>query len=339
MLILIKAITRACMFVSGKVEKAAAARARYSVLREPAGGPGSAEVIVLKDYESGVDCAVAPSRGGALTSFRVRHRGLPAELLYRSGDYKNAEDLHAKAAFLCPVAGQEPNGGAPAMAWHDVANDLPWKEGWHGVDTQGASLILELHDSERTRSRHPFGFVLRAAYELGKGRLTITYTVSAAPGNRGPMPFCVGHRLAFKLPFVARTEPGAMLFQTSGLGTPFGVRSPLGDFEAVEALPVSAPEGVSSANLIDPQGISVRVSQYTAGAPGPSQARYSILGGPRLGYLRPEPWYGNPEWKGSVVMLGPGQDFHWMLELKPEVALLLPDVNSSAEERRSGDLS
>ena len=43
------------------------AQGRYTVSREPAKGPGSPEVIVLRDHPAGVEAAIAPSEGGDLS--------------------------------------------------------------------------------------------------------------------------------------------------------------------------------------------------------------------------------------------------------------------------------
>jgi hypothetical protein len=48
---------------------------RYSSREEPAGAPGSPQVVALRDNLAGMDAAVAPSEGGELSSFRIRFQG------------------------------------------------------------------------------------------------------------------------------------------------------------------------------------------------------------------------------------------------------------------------
>ena len=92
------------------------------------------------------------------------------------------------------------HGFAQSLAWQEVSASVPFS--------------VELRDSSWTRARYPFGFRLRATYELAERRLTITYAVTADSANSGPMPFSIGNHMTFRLPFLKGTDPGDMLFET-----------------------------------------------------------------------------------------------------------------------------
>ena len=328
----IRLLTSASLLVSKKMDEAAAARARYEIFEEGAGDPGSPRIIVMYDHQAGLEAAVAPSEGGELTSLRARFHHLPIELLYRARDYGCAPGFRGKAPLLWP--------GAGAQCCDGFAKDLPWTEAGHSTGPKGARVVVELRDSELTRVTYPFGFVVRAVYELAEGRLRIAYTVSAAGGNPAPMPFSMANRMAFRLPFLDGTDPDAMRFQTPNtrqmLRTPAGALSGeqvdrsfatptrLGDFDATQTLPLAGYEGTPFARLTDPQGLSLRISHH-ASAPLPEPfVQFNVSGGPREGFLCLAPWFGMENSLNSrhaLVMLSPGCDFHWTLELRAEVAV------------------
>lgn len=319
MMRLARLIAAACLSVSDRMDKAAAARARYSVFEEPAGGPGSPQVIVMKDYETGMEAAVAPSRGGELASLRVRYHQLPVELMYHARDYGSGPDFRGNAPILWPA-----NDG---LAKDAFAKDLAWTDAGHSSGADGARVAVELRDSEPARARYPFGFVVRAEYELANGRLTIAYTVSAAGRNPAPMPFSLGNHMEFRLPFLVGTEPEAMRLHLPGAGempASFATPARLGDFDRTPALPLVRHQGAVAAQLIDPQGLALNVSRHAAAGLREPAVRFHVYGGPRQGFLCLEPWFGTEDSANSrtaQVMLNPGGDFRWTVELYPEVAL------------------
>ena len=107
MMRLITMVARGCLGLSAKIGAAADARTRYTVSEELAGGPGSPQVILMHDYEAGMEAAVAPSKGGELTSLRVRFRHLPVELIYRARDYGSDPGFRGKAPLLWPAIGSQ----------------------------------------------------------------------------------------------------------------------------------------------------------------------------------------------------------------------------------------
>ena len=82
-----------------------------------------------------------------------------------------------------------------------------YKTGNHGfcrrsdftcVEHTDSEIVMELKDSEMTRSEHPFAFTMRVRYELSGRKLTITYTIKNE--NDRVMPFNFGLHPAFNCP-------------------------------------------------------------------------------------------------------------------------------------------
>jgi len=327
---------------------------RYSVAREPAGGIGSPEVVVLRDRSAGVEAALAPSEGGELTSLKMRFRGAWIELIYRAREYGTAPGWRGKAPFLWPaVGGQYPLGTIPEstcadgsylaggrsypMPCHGFAKSLPWDVIAVSAGQDGASATIELRDSERTRAMYPFGFRLRAVYALADGRLTITYSVSASGVNTSPMPFSIGNHVAFRLPFLEGTDPKEMLFETPstvelrrdshGFITTetrprsFATPRRLDDFDATVALALAGYRGVAEAHLADPRGLAVSISHRGSSRLPEPLVQFNVYGGPERGFLCPEPWFGlqNSLNRGvGLVTLAPGASWEWKIEIQPE---------------------
>ncbi len=348
--------TAACLLALAGWSGWAAPQAPYSVSREAAGGAGSPQVIVLRDVAAGLEAAIAPSKGGELTSLRVRFNGKWVELLYRARDYGPDSGFRGKASFLWPAVGGQyavgtippgacSDGSYPAggrrypMPCHGFAKDLPWKESGSSADDSAARATVELRDSADTRAFYPFGFQLRAAYAISGGRLSIAYTVSAAAGNGGPMPFSIGNHIAFRVPFVDGTEAAAMLFETPNsaelLRDPRGLVTAeqrartfvkptrIGDFDASVALPLVGYKGEVYARVSDPQGLALRIVQRAASSLEEPLVRFNVYGGPKQGYFCPEPWFGlqnSLNLNRGAVALKPGEDWRWTIELSPEIA-------------------
>jgi galactose mutarotase-like enzyme len=333
----------------------ALAQVRYTVSEELAGGAGSPRVLVLRDSAGGVEAAVAPSEGGELSSLRIRIRGEWTELIYRARDYGPEPGFRGKSSFLWPaVGGQYPMGTSPAgscvdgtylvgersypMPCHGFAKALAWQEAGHGADASGARVSLELRDSPETRAYYPFGFRVRATYELAGGRLTVTYRISSSQANTGQMPFSIGNHVCFRVPFLAGTDPAEMRLETPnsfevvrdsrGLITAerrarsFAAGARLGDFDASVALALIGYTRTPYAVLADPRGLALRITQ-SAPRPLPEPlVRFNIYGGAKQGYLCPEPWFGLQNslntGRGSVTV-APGADWEWSFELRPEL--------------------
>lgn len=328
-------------------------QARYQVSDEDASGPGSPRVIVLHDNVAKAEAAIAPSDGGELSSYKVTLQGKPLELLYHARDY-TSPGFKGKAPLLWPVVGpQYPVDKLPKescgdgtylvagksypMPCHGFARSVPWKEVTRSADEQGARVTVELTDSDNTRRYYPFGFTVALTYQLSGGQLTLNYIVTSSASNKEPMPFAIGNHIAFKLPFVEGTDPAAMTFETpnttqllrnpSGVGLngeekPRSFETPqrLGDFDAKVALPLSGYRSQPYARLVDPGGVSVRITQTASTDPPGQLIRFNVYGGPHEGYLSPEPWFGlmnalNAH-KGYVT-LAPGESWKWRIQVAP----------------------
>ena len=347
------------------------AQNRYSVSDEPAAGLDSPPVVVLRDNVAGVEAAVAPSEGGELSSYRIQFKGQWIELLYHARDYSPGPGFKGKAPLLWPaVGGQYPLGTVPAsscwdgsyqlagktypMPCHGFARSLPWKEVSRSATANGAQVTLELRDSDRTRPMYPFAFQLDAIYELAGGHLTINYMVAADQSNAEPMIFSIGNHIAFQLPFVKGTDPAAMTFETpstvqllrdshglvNGEQKPRSFDTPtrLGDFDARVAIPLAGYRSQPYVRLVDPQGISLRISQQASFIPGEPLVRFNIYGGPKSGYLSPEPWLGIQNSLNSgqgLIRLAAGKVWKWRIDLQadgppPDLSPASPGVEKLA---------
>src|SRR5437763_1589908 len=80
---------------------------RYTIADEDAAGPGSPRVVVLRDDVAHVEAAVAPSRGGELSSYRVQFKDQWIELLYRARDYSPGPAFQGKGPLLWPAVGAQ----------------------------------------------------------------------------------------------------------------------------------------------------------------------------------------------------------------------------------------
>lgn len=329
------------------------AQLRYAIADELAGGPGTPPVVVLRDNTAGVEAAIAPSEGGELASYRVKIRGEWTEFLFHARDYSPGAGFKGKGPLLWPAVGaQFPVGTVPAvscgpgtyqqagksypMPCHGFAKSLPWRESKRSADAKGARVTVQLRDSGETLPSYPYAFRVDATYELAGGRLTIDYVVASGASNKSEMIFAIGNHIAFKLPFVKGSEPDKMTFETNSttqlLRNPQGTLSGesksrtfhpaerLGDFDSRVALPL-AGYGRSQpfAKLVDPQGVSLLLTQQASTAASEPIVRFNLYGGPQVGYLCPEPFFGvqNSLNTGQgLVRLRPGKDWKWRLELR-----------------------
>ncbi|HEY4048181.1 MAG TPA: SMP-30/gluconolactonase/LRE family protein [Acidobacteriaceae bacterium] len=350
------------------------AQARYTVSEEDASTPGSPRVIVLRDNTAGVEAAVAPSEGGELTSYRVKFKGQWIELLYRARDYAPGPGFRGKAPLLWPAVGpQYPVGTIPKsscgdgtyqtggktypMPCHGFARTFPWNEVSRSTDNQGTRVTVELRDSDGTRRFYPFAFKVDATYQISNGLLSINYAVTSDASNAEKMPFSIGNHIAFKLPFVEGSDPATMTFETpnttqllrnpTGAGLngkeeqrSFDLPKPLGDFDARVALPLAGYRSQPYARLADPGGLSIRISQTASTDLPPQMIRFNVYGGPKEGYLSPEPWFGiqnSLNLHEGLVTLAAGDSWKWRIQLQvsgpaPSMQAATPGV-----ERFGGD--
>ena len=354
---------------------AVSGQTRYSVADEPAAGPGTPRVVVLRDNVGGVEAAVAPSEGGELSSYRARVKGEWTEFLYHARDYSPGQGFQGKGPLLWPAVGaQYPVGTIPAascgpgtymvagktypMPCHGFARNIPWKEVSRSADKNGARMTVELRESEFTLASYPFAFRLDATYEVSGGHLSIDYTVVSDASNRNEMIFSIGNHIAFQLPFVKGSDPRKMTLETAStsqlLRNAQGVLSgetksrsfqkpeALGDFDARTAIPVAGYRSQPYARLVDPQGVSLRLTQQASTTLPEPLVRFNLYGGPQAGYFCPEPIFGiqnSLNLGQGLVRVQPGKDWKWRLELQVEVPP--PPVATTADkvERFGGDFA
>ena len=185
------------------------------------------------------------------------------------------------------------------MPCDGFAKDLPWTEIARSADAHGARITIELRDSDATRKYYPFAFHLDATYELANGQLTVDYVVRSDAGNANAMPFSIGNHLGFNLPLVKGSDPREVKFETqntvqmlrnpagllSGESTPRWFYEPqaLGSFDAHVALPLAGYRSQPFARLIDPSGLTVRVTQTTSTMLPEPLIRFNVYGGAAQG--------------------------------------------------------
>lgn len=333
---------------------AAAAQPRYEAVQENASGAGTPKLVVLRDRASGVEAAIAPSEGGELTSFRVRIREQWNELIYKARQYSNEPGFRGKAPLLWPAVGgqylpgTQPRGSCAdgeyqvdgktyPMPCHGFAKAMAWELVSAAAGAKGAKATVRLRDSEATRKWYPFAFDLRATYELSEGKLEIRYDVTAGR-NHTPMMFSIGNHIAFALPFLPGTDPSAMMFETPStaamLRNSMGVLSGekearsfakpvrLDEFSATTAIPlVGYASDEAFARVSDPQGLALRISHRASSIPREPVVRFNVFGGPKQGYLSPEPWVGlqnSLNSKRGLISLAPGRTWTWTIVIAPE---------------------
>lgn len=326
-----------------------AAGERYTVTDAKS---GDVPLILLKDEAGGVEAAIAPSKGGALSGLRVRYKGAWRESLYLARDYTPRQGWTGKAPFLWPATGRNfpkdvrPNEGAVGssyelngqrypMALHGFAKDMEWKVERRGADASGARVLLSITDTALTRKSYPFGFRLTAEYVLRDGLLELNYGVDAARDNAGPMLFSAGNHITFVAPLVAGSDPAKMRFQSESSveyvrgpgGVPTGESRPR-SFAQGETLETFAPDSVTSLGgyparasmtLSDPTGLSIRIEHEAASIPEEPVIRFNLWGNTKAGYFSPEPWVGlqnSLNLKQGVVWLGAGKNWQWRLRVQ-----------------------
>jgi gluconolactonase len=276
------------------------------------------------------------------------------ETLFHARDYSTKTGFQGKGPLLWPAVGAQypvdtvpkescgmgtykAGGQSYPMICHGFARTVPWKEISRTADNHSARVTVELTDSDATRKFYPYAFHLDATFELLDGHVTVDYVVKSDASNTEPMPFSVGNHIAFKLPLLSGTDPAKMQFETqntvqllrntvgvlSGEQKPRSFSTPeaLGSFDAKVALPLAGYKSQPFARLIDPQGMTIRLTQTTSSTLPEPLIRFNAYGGPSAGYFCPEPWFGVQNSLNTgvgAVKLKPGDVWKWRLALEIE---------------------
>ena len=348
---------------------------RYNVTDEDAMGAGSPHVVVLHDRTAGAEAAIAPTEGGELSSYKVTRNGQMLELVYNARNYTSPNTFHGRGPLLWPAVGaQYPVGTIPQtscgmgtypvmgktypMPCHGFAKEMPWKEISRSADAHGARVTVELQDSDATRKYYPFAFHLDAIYELADGHLTVDYVVKSDQSNPEPMPFSIGNHLGFNIPLVKGSNPDDVKFETqntvqllrnsagvlSGESKPrtFDPPEALGSFDAHVALPLSGYRSQPFARLVDPSGLTVRVTETSTTTLPEPLIRINAYGGPKIGYFCPEPWFGVQNSLNTgvgLIKLKPGGSWTFRLLIEVEAPNHQAPQADSGVERFGGDFA
>jgi len=335
---------------------AAAAQGQYAIEKATSDDASRASLVVLRDDKAKVEAAIAPSKGGELTSLRVHHKGKWIETIYLARDYSPRADWTGKAPLLWPATGQnmpadllkrraageqinqgawEHDGKRYPMPGHGFARDSPWKLESSEAGSDSARARLSFVDSDVTRKYYPFGFHLSVEYELKGGALAISYRVHADAANRGEMPFSIGNHITFNTPLVTGGDAGKMVFISPSKtrlirgdnGVPTGESEPrfhgdgiaLGDFERRIPISLSGYQGEPWMELRDPQGLTIRMSHKASSIPEQPVILFNVWGDPPDGYFSPEPWVGLQNslvLQEGITRLEPGDDFDWTIRVE-----------------------
>lgn len=330
--------------------------ARYELDQGQAAGVEPVSLIILRDTEAGVEAGIAPSRGGELSSLRVRYGQELLETLYLGRDYTPRDGWTGKAPLLWPAtgrnfpadleerrkAGEVFHGGAwewkgrrYPMPIHGFARDFAWRVQSSAAEQEGARALLVWGDTPETRGMYPFGFELAVEYELAEGILAIRYEVAADTENDDPMPFSIGNHITFVTPLVPGGDPGKVVLVTPSqeeiLKTDYGIPTgetrarshadgiELGDFERRGAVSLTNYAAEPYVELRDPAGLMIRMSHAASEMPDPPFILYNLWGDAPAGFFSPEPWVGLQNSLVSqqgLIRLDPGGRFRWTIRIE-----------------------
>ena len=165
------------------------------------------KVFTITSEDQSTSASFIPERGGIGTSLTMHCQGHVRELLYQHDflwDEGPLTDLPGGWPFLFPICGRLErdndsgvylyDGQRYHLPIHGVAPYQPWMV----VKAGRADLIMELTDSEETRTCYPFEFVIRLHYEVSANCMSCRMTCQ----NRGDtvLPYYAGFHPYFRLP-------------------------------------------------------------------------------------------------------------------------------------------
>lgn len=311
-----------------------------------------------------LQAAIVPRKGGELSSFVVRWRGQPVETLYRALVYgPTPSQWTGRAPLLWPQPGRcraplrdsglfdedvgawEYEGTCFPMPVHGIVRDLPWSLRECVTEQDYARAVVDLSDDETTRRCFPFAFHLSCTYRLSPRSLVLEYRVENREARKSFW-FAIGNHVTFNMPFSV-----AGRFEECSVYSPCTLQYPIGGDAFINGAPrelslskgrrLSDPvlydtmlggysDGKAVVEVSDPVSFGMRTEQRVVKGNVPESAlRFVFWAEPAHCYFCPEPWVGEPDSLNSrnfVVVLGPGEDFVWEVELTP---LLTPGTEQS----------
>ncbi len=316
----------------------------------------SVSLVVLHDEIGGLEIALAPDRGGELSSLRIRFQGQWLELIHHARHYGEIKGWRGKAPFLWPATGRnfapgseaDKSGSACSYEWagrtypipiHGFANSKAWQLLRVIHDEAFAQAEVELRDDASTREQYPFGFTVHIAYRLAEGKLELRHTVTAAADNTQPMPFSIGNHITFIVPFASNSAVADFTIESpsgyeilknpdslpSGQTRPlsFTSRVPLVGIKTNPALSLGGYAGHPWMTLRDPSGLGLRLSHSASSLPENPFVQFNLWGDPAAGFICPEPWVGlqnSLNSKRGLIQLPPGESWTWTIRIEPEIA-------------------
>lgn len=297
-------------------------------------------VVRFVHEDLGLSWSVSADSGGELCSLAVRRDGRFIELLHRANEFGSpGAAWRGRAPWLFPAVGRSRlpgrrdayalNGKVYSMPIHGLVMNKPWK--MLAAGPQG--VVCRTFSDRRTLSRYPFDFELTVSYRPMPDGLLASAEVAAAPGNKSPMPFCIGNHITLALPLAGGVDAGACIVKTpaaqilelspDGFLTGHSRPAPysLGvalrdDAQLADCVLGGFPEGQAWVELRDPSGASVRVSQR-ADAPS-DRLRFVLYSDAGRAFLCPEPWIGEPDslnTERGLMCLDPGERFNFEMRL------------------------
>lgn len=262
----------------------------------------SAPFYTLSDSASAVTATIAPHRGALLTGLTI---GSHDVIYFSPENFESDERPRCGMPILFPVCGRSTDEKAllkgqvyPAPI-HGFAHTSAWRAVAEHADETGASLTLELTDSEATRIFYPYAFSLQLTFTLSGGVLTVRHLCT----NRDdvPLPFDFGYHPYFRFSELSNaviTVPGKE--------------------------PLTLPDGPETGSFFPGHHSPVRMvdSGLGHGIEVSCDERFNLMllwGIPEKKFICIEPWRANMDGlnKGTTVTLASGAQDTGTITLKP----------------------